>query len=190
MSSEPLSIEQPREKSVYEILGRHSVHPFPARMAPGLALDLIAECRSPLRILDPMSGSGTVLAVAQSKGHHAVGVDLDPLADTHIARLDDRYRRRPKFEDTASSALENARRIFASLPYARMRIPENADSEDPPDSQDIGLTTHARRQLSSHWLWSIDRYSRQRDPRRAVVRLLASHYQQAIRRVAGNGPVA
>ena len=61
-------MNQSREKSIYEILGRDSVHPFPARMAPGLALDLIAECRKPLRILDPMSGSGTVLAVAHSKG--------------------------------------------------------------------------------------------------------------------------
>jgi len=33
---------QTREKSVHEILGRDSVHPFPARMAPGLALDVIA----------------------------------------------------------------------------------------------------------------------------------------------------
>ena len=33
-------------------------------MAPSLALDVIAECRRPLRILDPMSGSGTVLATA------------------------------------------------------------------------------------------------------------------------------
>ena len=49
-------MNQTREKNVYEILGRDSVHPFPARMAPGLALDVIAECPKPLRILDPMSG--------------------------------------------------------------------------------------------------------------------------------------
>ena len=67
-------------KTVYEILGRNSVHPFPARMAPGLALDVIADSKQPLRILDPMSGSGTVLAVARLKGHHAIGIDMDPLA--------------------------------------------------------------------------------------------------------------
>ena len=80
------------EKSVYEVLGRDPFHPFPARMAPGLALDVIAESRRPLRILDPMSGSGTVLAIAHSKGHHAVGVDLDPLAVLGIESLDDRHR--------------------------------------------------------------------------------------------------
>ena len=35
-------MNQSREKSVFEILRRDSVHPFPARMAPGLALDVIA----------------------------------------------------------------------------------------------------------------------------------------------------
>ena len=80
MKSDQHSMNESREKNVYEILGRDSVHPFPARMAPSLALDVIAECRRPLRILDPMVGSGTVLAVAHSKGHQAVGVDLDPLA--------------------------------------------------------------------------------------------------------------
>jgi len=67
-------------RTVIEILGRNPVHPFPARMAPGLALDAIAETNQPLRILDPMSGSGTVLAVAQSRGHHAIGLDIDPLS--------------------------------------------------------------------------------------------------------------
>jgi tRNA G10 N-methylase Trm11 len=60
-------------KTVFETLGRHPIHPFPARMAPGIALDALAEADTPLRVLDPMAGSGTVLAVARSKGHHAVG---------------------------------------------------------------------------------------------------------------------
>ena len=67
-------------KTVYDILGRNSVHPFPARMAPGIALDVVEKCEEPLRILDPMSGSGTVLAVAQTVKHHAIGIDTDPLA--------------------------------------------------------------------------------------------------------------
>jgi SAM-dependent methyltransferase len=34
----------------------------------------------PMRILDPMSGSGTTVVAARLRGHHAVGYDTDPLA--------------------------------------------------------------------------------------------------------------
>lgn len=59
-----------------------TIHPFPARMAPEIALDCIpgSERGRTQRILDPMCGSGTVLSVAAQRGHHAIGVDLDPLA--------------------------------------------------------------------------------------------------------------
>ena len=59
-----------------------TIHPFPARMAPEIALDCIpvAVRGKAQRILDPMCGSGTVLSVAAQRGHHATGVDLDPLA--------------------------------------------------------------------------------------------------------------
>lgn len=68
------------KKTILETLGRNPIHPFPARMAPGIALDAIGESTAPIRVLDPMAGSGTVLAVARAKGHRAIGVDLDPLA--------------------------------------------------------------------------------------------------------------
>ena len=59
-----------------------AIHPFPARMAPEIALACIPEAERgrAQRILDPMCGSGTVLSVAVQRGHHAAGVDLDPLA--------------------------------------------------------------------------------------------------------------
>lgn len=61
---------------------RPSIHPFPARMTPGLVLDLVKKrgARRPLRIVDPMAGSGTVLAVARDNGHRATGFDTGPLA--------------------------------------------------------------------------------------------------------------
>src|SRR2546423_1225762 len=67
-------------KTIYQALGREPVHPFPARMAPDIVLDILAAEAKPLRILDPMMGSGTVLALAHSKGHRAIGIDIDPLA--------------------------------------------------------------------------------------------------------------
>src|ERR1700733_12154473 len=67
-------------KTIFETLGRQPIHPFPARMAPGIALEALRESKSQLRVLDPMAGSGTVLAVARRKGHRAIGVDMGPLA--------------------------------------------------------------------------------------------------------------
>lgn len=57
-----------------------SIHPFPARMAPDLALVPLAALRSGSTVLDPMMGSGTVVRHALDAGHHALGYDLDPLA--------------------------------------------------------------------------------------------------------------
>ena len=153
MKSEKHWMGQSREKSVHEILGRGSVHPFPARMAPGLALDVIAESKRPLRILDPMSGSGTVLAVASSKGHHAVGVDLDPLA-VLISRVWTTAIDTGAVQDTAITVLECARRIFTSLP-TRDANPRNADSETRQFTR-YWFDDYARRQLASlaaaiHW---------------------------------------
>jgi hypothetical protein len=59
-----------------------TIHPFPARMAPDIALACMSTATrgSPLSVLDPMCGSGTVLSIATAQGHHAEGFDIDPLA--------------------------------------------------------------------------------------------------------------
>jgi SAM-dependent methyltransferase len=57
-----------------------AIHPFPARMAPEIVFKELEELASPGIVLDPMSGSGTVLRAASECGHQAVGFDLDPLA--------------------------------------------------------------------------------------------------------------
>jgi len=49
-------------------------------MAPRIAFDALKERPERLRVLDPMMGSGTVLSIARALGHHAQGVDIDPLA--------------------------------------------------------------------------------------------------------------
>lgn len=54
------------------------VHPFPARMAPELALERLPDERA--HVLDQMMGSGTIPVLAGVEGHVATGFDLDPLA--------------------------------------------------------------------------------------------------------------
>lgn len=57
-----------------------TIHPFPARMAPELALSALASLKKGSIVLDPMAGSGTVLRQALALGHRAIGFDMDPLA--------------------------------------------------------------------------------------------------------------
>jgi DNA modification methylase len=57
-----------------------SIHPFPARMAPDLALASLRTLPPTARVLDPMTGSGTVAQQAARLGLSAIAVDLDPLA--------------------------------------------------------------------------------------------------------------
>lgn len=56
------------------------IHPFPARMAPDIALDVLQNLPTHTTVLDPMMGSGTVLKAAIDIGLHAIGRDVDPLA--------------------------------------------------------------------------------------------------------------
>lgn len=57
------------------------IHPFPARMAPQLALDRLPRQENrALRVLDPMMGSGTIPVLAAMSEYEATGFDMDPLA--------------------------------------------------------------------------------------------------------------
>ncbi|MGC1780512.1 MAG: hypothetical protein WBB34_21465 [Xanthobacteraceae bacterium] len=100
-------------KTIYEALGREPVHPFPARMAPGIALDIIEAAKEPIRVLDPMMGSGTVLAVARAKGHKAIGVDIDPLA-VLVSKVWTTSINAEEVRDKAAEVLARAREDFAS----------------------------------------------------------------------------
>lgn len=57
-----------------------SIHPFPARMAPELAIQSLNSMSPDALVLDPMSGSGTVVRHAAELGIRSIGFDLDPLA--------------------------------------------------------------------------------------------------------------
>src|SRR5215831_10256587 len=114
-------------KTIHETVGRSPIHPFPARMAPGIALEALAKSKSQLRVLDPMAGSGTVLAVARAKGHRAFGVDIDPLA-VLLAGVWTRAIDQEEVKRSAAIVLERARASFPMVP-ARLAYPENSDDE-------------------------------------------------------------
>jgi DNA modification methylase len=56
------------------------IHPFPARMAPEIALAAMSKLPRGSIVLDPMTGSGTAVRFASEKGHHGLAFDRDPLA--------------------------------------------------------------------------------------------------------------
>ncbi|GIV59245.1 MAG: hypothetical protein KatS3mg043_0334 [Rhodothermaceae bacterium] len=56
------------------------IHPFPARMAPEIALGVCVKLAADATVLDPMAGSGTVLRAAAEQGLRGIGFDMDPLA--------------------------------------------------------------------------------------------------------------
>lgn len=135
-----------RHKSIYESLGREPVHPFPARMAPEVALQVLSGAEKSLRVLDPMMGSGTVVALARLKGHKAVGVDIDPLA-VLISEAWTSTADADKARKSARQVLARARALFASLPQ-RDAYPTGLDAESRQFVR-YWFDGHSRRQLTA-----------------------------------------
>lgn len=85
-------------------------------MAPEIVVDSVpAHSSRPLRILDPMCGSGTVLSVAAERGHRAVGRDIDPLA-VLMSRVATTKVDFSSVLDSGMSVLLAARRSTAKTP--------------------------------------------------------------------------
>jgi hypothetical protein len=105
--------------------GFETFHPFPARMAPELAVSRLASSSKTLRVLDPMSGSGTTLYAAQTLGHEVVGFDADPLAVLLSGFACDRPEAVSLLRD-GEQVLATARDIARSY---RRRYPALADYE-------------------------------------------------------------
>lgn len=133
------------KKTVFEALGRGAIHPFPARMAPGIALDALGGA-APLRVLDPMAGSGTVLAVARAKGHRAFGMDLDPLA-VLLASVWTRTIDAELVNEKAIEVLGRARATFEHLPLGQA-YPVGSDAETRKFIR-YWFDCYARRQLAA-----------------------------------------
>jgi adenine-specific DNA methylase len=134
------------KKTILETLGRSPIHPFPARMAPGIALEALGESKTPLRVLDPMSGSGTVLAVARANGHRAYGVDIDPLA-VLLAGVWTRTVDAELVNDKAAQILNRAKAAFGPLPSGQA-YPVGSDDETRKFIR-YWFDDYARRQLAA-----------------------------------------
>ena len=133
-------------QTVFQTLARHPIHPFPARMAPGIAFDALGESNPPLRVLDPMTGSGTVLAVARSRGHKAIGIDLDPLA-VLMATVWTRTVNAEKVHHKAEQVLKRARTAFLALATGNA-YPIGSDEETRKFIR-FWFDGYARRQLAA-----------------------------------------
>src|SRR4051812_37391583 len=95
---------------------RKHVHPFPARMAPEIALgkiDLLTQRGA--TVLDPMCGSGTVVRLAAEHGRVGIGVDLDPLAVT-ITRTACHPAWAENLVERADAVLSRATRLSGKFP--------------------------------------------------------------------------
>jgi len=96
-------------------------------MAPELALEELPCSSKPLKILDPMTGSGTTLVAARLNGHEAIGFDRDPLAvmiaRTWVSDIDEESVRRK-----AEEVLSRARKRAAAM-EALDAFPYGADNE-------------------------------------------------------------
>jgi hypothetical protein len=95
-----------------------SIHPFPARMAPELAIAQLDRLVSDAVVLDPMSGSGTVVRHAAERGLKSYGFDLDPLA-VLISRVSTRRHSDDAIKAGAERALCQVRslKITPELPW-------------------------------------------------------------------------
>jgi hypothetical protein len=93
------------------------IHPFPARMAPELALEALDRVPRGAVVLDPMCGSGTAHKHAVEGGHRAVGFDLDPMA-VLLSRVACRQSDAKRAGRAASALVDQARQLGdVTLPW-------------------------------------------------------------------------
>lgn len=105
------------------------IHPFPARMAPEIALSRISDLPSGAVLLDPMCGSGTVLRAGVEHGITAVGTDVDPMA-VLMARV---WCKPP----TRSQFLHDVHELLTQAAAADVENPDDLDWVDEETSDFI-----------------------------------------------------
>jgi SAM-dependent methyltransferase len=120
---------------------RKHVHPFPARMAPEIALDKIELLTKPgATVLDPMCGSGTVVRLAAETKRVGIGADLDPLA-VIITRTACHGAWAKNLGARAEALLDRAGRLGWKLPDWIQKDEETREFVDywfaPPQAEDL-----------------------------------------------------
>lgn len=144
----------------------HPIHPFPARMAPSIALDELPEAGDvPLRVLDPMAGSGTTLIAARMRGHVAFGFDTDPLA-LLLSQTWCSTTQADRIRKLAHSVLADAKNRYLNMKI-RDAYPLNADEEtrsfvrywfDPTNRRQLAALSisigNVRKGTARNVLWS------------------------------------
>ena len=96
-------------------------------MAPAIAFDALPEVGRPLRVLDPMAGSGTTLVAARLRGHESFGFDTDPLA-VLISKAWCAEFNPLDFKELAEDVLRYARIVYRPLALGDA-YPATADGE-------------------------------------------------------------
>jgi len=91
-------------------------HPFPARMAPEVALRALDGLPPGATIMDPMCGSGTVLRLAAQMGYRTIGFDVDPLA-VLMTRVSSRGLNHKLFEQVLDALTNKLRKLDTPAPY-------------------------------------------------------------------------
>jgi DNA modification methylase len=131
-----------------DLVAAKPLHPFPARMASEVVQRRLPSSgrrgRRIARVLDPMSGSGTTIVTARSRGYEAYGVDRDPLA-VLIAKASSGDLDTTRFEREAECVLQAARSVVKKLD-ARSDFPEHCD-KDTRDFLRFWFDARARREL-------------------------------------------
>ena len=87
---------------------RSFLHPFPARMAPYIALEAVKSFEPGSVVIDPMVGSGTVAITAVAAGHQFYGFDIDPLAAL-IAQVSTSHINYVRLRHLSNVVVKNAR---------------------------------------------------------------------------------
>lgn len=135
-----------------------SVHPFPARMAPELALQAIELVPEDGIIVDPMVGSGTVVRQATDLGRRAIGFDLDPLAI-----LMSRVWTTPVDDARIAAVYETARKLALAAAPAGIELPWIDGDEE---TRNFIMFWFGQPQANALrcWAWALNALSEDADP--------------------------
>ncbi len=122
------------------------IHPFPARMAPDIALTRCRQLPASAIVLDPMVGSGTVLRAAVDAGLYGIGFDVDPLS-VLMTRVWTAPIDATKLRDAAYDIVDRAQSLnpWVSLPWideddeTRAFVNYWFGSHQQPDLRRLGL---------------------------------------------------